>query len=375
MSFYIKAVNFITRKRLLYFMGGKLYRLKNGIRAFRSWVVPVFKSFYYRDQFRPILSYLFTEWKCNIDCHYCFDFDNKRKGMTLETAKKSIDWLKKYGCRVIAIMGGEPLLRKEFILKVIEYGKKQGFFVYLPTNGYLMDKDFIDKAGKAGVAAVNVAIDCIEPKPGLPKALVLIEKNVEYLLKQREKYGYVVFFNINITSKNMDDVKKLTEFARANDIATDYHINEMPQIEKLYFKHHNHDLCVGPDKYKEADELLDWLIEKNKQGYNMINPRQHLVEMKDFIKHKHRKWYCNAGKNGLFIGADGRLSPCFGLMNSGYDWGTVGNKKFHKKKLAEMKKECYKGCFSTCFWTLGYYCDIKTIYYWWRKHVVVGSSR
>ena len=135
------------------------YKVVNGGRAFRRWVIPYLNSRMHKGQFRPVLCYLYTEWKCNIDCHYCFQFDNSRPGMTLDTARSAIDWLKSIGCRVIPIMGGEPLLRKDFILDVIRYGSKSGFFVYLPTNGYLMDREFVDEMGRAGVAAVNLAVD------------------------------------------------------------------------------------------------------------------------------------------------------------------------------------------------------------------------
>ncbi len=80
-------------------------------------------------------------------------------GMDLETAKSAMDWLKSIGCRAIPLMGGEPLLRKDFVLEVIRYGAENGFFMYLPTNGYLLDKAFIDEVGRAGVAAINLAVD------------------------------------------------------------------------------------------------------------------------------------------------------------------------------------------------------------------------
>jgi sulfatase maturation enzyme AslB (radical SAM superfamily) len=37
---------------------------------------PYFNSCIYTNEFRPVLCYLFTEWHCNIDCHYCFQYDN-----------------------------------------------------------------------------------------------------------------------------------------------------------------------------------------------------------------------------------------------------------------------------------------------------------
>jgi len=352
------------------------YKLKNGARAFRRWVIPSVLSKVHSKEFRPVLSYLFTEWKCNIDCHYCFQFDNNQPGMTLETAKKSIDWLKTKGCRVIALMGGEVLLRPDFILDIIEYGVKQGFFVYLPTNGYLLTKDFIDKAGKAGVAAINLAVDCIAPKPGLPKALMPIEKQFRYLVKKQEKYGYILFFNINITSKNLKDVKMLTEIARANGIGTDYHINEPPPIDQPHYKHSKEEgLYIREEQFEEFDELMDWLTEKAGQGYPMVNHPYHFEHMKKFVRGEYEEWPCLAGKNGCFIKADGSLSPCFSMQAGNMNWGKIGDAKFDQKKLAELKKECNKHCLSTCFYTSGrYYNSFLSIYQWMMKHTKLGSN-
>jgi hypothetical protein len=45
---------------------------------------------------------LFVEYKCNIDCWYCWSFDNHVKGMTEDVARRSIDWLHDHGCLVLA---------------------------------------------------------------------------------------------------------------------------------------------------------------------------------------------------------------------------------------------------------------------------------
>ena len=45
-------------------------------RAMNGWLFPYFKSRLLPGQFHPIIAYLFTEWKCNLDCHYCWAFDN-----------------------------------------------------------------------------------------------------------------------------------------------------------------------------------------------------------------------------------------------------------------------------------------------------------
>ena len=46
----------------------------------RGWLFPYVKSRVRAGDFHPIIAYLFTEWKCNLDCHYCWAFDNQRQG-------------------------------------------------------------------------------------------------------------------------------------------------------------------------------------------------------------------------------------------------------------------------------------------------------
>jgi hypothetical protein len=138
----------------------KTERAYNNFKRLRTWKglgAPYFKSKMMPWELRPLISYLFSEWKCNLDCHYCWSYDNSIKGMTEPVAKRSIDWLHETGNRFLALMGGEPLLRPHFIHKITNYAAKKDFLVYLPTNGRLMKPDVIDRLGDAGLATVNLA--------------------------------------------------------------------------------------------------------------------------------------------------------------------------------------------------------------------------
>src|SRR5690348_10165576 len=196
--------------------------------AMRGWAVPFVQSRVLPGEFHPIIAYLFTEYKCNLDCHYCYSFDNRVKGMTEEVARASIDWLHSTTCRVLALMGGEVVLRPPFVHKVVYYAASKGFWIYVPTNGRLLKPPVIDRLADAGVATFNLAVDAVEEKRGLPKALAPIREQFDYLVKKQYRYGYTVFFNINICRNNLDDVRMLTEIAHERGISTDYHINESP---------------------------------------------------------------------------------------------------------------------------------------------------
>jgi pyruvate-formate lyase-activating enzyme len=255
-------------------------------RKVRGWLVPYVRSRVMPGDFHPIIAYLFVEYKCNIDCWYCWSFNNKITGMSEDVARRAIDWLHDHGCRVLALMGGEPLLRPQFAHKVIYYAASKGFWVYVATNGRLLRPDVADRLGDAGTAVFNFALDAWDEKPGLPKALVPARKNLEYLMRKQYVYGYMVFFNMNICRNNLKDIRLLTEYAHEHRLATDYHLNETPMLEQDdHFKHLNENpTYIRSEDWRAVDEVIDWLIVKNRSGYQMVNSVSRLREMKAFMR-------------------------------------------------------------------------------------------
>jgi len=352
---------------------GRRWTIPLILRALRGWMFPYFKSRLLPGDFHPLIAYLFTEWKCNLDCHYCWAFDNRVKGMSEDTARRSIDWLHSTTCRVLALMGGEPLLRPDFAHKVIYYAAKKGFWVYLPTNARLLRPEVIDRVADAGVATVNFAVDVVDERPGLPKALSPVRKYFDYLIKKQYRYGYIVFYNMNICRTNLEDIKRLTEIAHDNGIATDYHINESPMIEQPHFKHADENSTyITKEDWPKVDELVDWLIERNRSGYKMVNSVKRLNDMRDFMRGKVEPWNCRAGQNNVIIRVDGTLAPCFPMYSATYDWGTIGNHKFEVAQLDEMKQECQTHCFSTLNHNLGYCYDDARVIRWVFKQAARG---
>lgn len=355
-------------------MTKKEYQKLNAIRTWKTWGKPYFQSRWKSKELRPLIPYLFTEWKCNLDCHYCWSYNNKVKGMTEDVAKRSIDWLHGIGSRVLALMGGEPLLRPKFIHKIAYYSAMKGIFVYLPTNGRLMTEDVIDRLGDAGLATFNVAVDSVKENKALPKALEPIRSKFDYLVKQQHKYGYTVMFNINICRTNMADVKELTHIARESGIATDYHINETPMMEQPHFKHLDENATyLTPEDYPKVDELLDYLNDlRVNQGYKMVNPIRHMEDMKILMRGEVPQWKCRAGQNSLIIRTDGTLAPCFPMYTATHDWGAIENPKFDVKQLDEMKVECSKHCLSTCNYILAYCYDTARVIKWVARQSLHG---
>ncbi|MEJ5357871.1 MAG: radical SAM protein [Desulfobacterales bacterium] len=336
--------------------GTPLRRTSHFRRACRSWLIPYLRSRLAANEFRPVLSFFYTDLNCNLACSYCYSRGKNIPGMSWETARAAVDWLERQGCRVLAYMGGEPLVRKSFIVELTRLAAQKGFFVYLPTNGILMDRDFIDAIGEAGVAAVNLAVDAMDGYAGIPKNLKRILPQFEYLVEQEKRYGYHTFLNINITGKNVDDVMALTETAHRYGIATDYHISEPPPIDYEGFDPGKTDVWIHESQVDAVDELIDWLIAKNRAGYTMVNSVAHLEAMKRFIRRELPPWPCQAGRISMVIRLDGSFTPCFEYYASEEDWGDIRRgPRFDEERLERLKARCSPGCLSTCNFQVSHY--------------------
>ncbi|MGD1097770.1 MAG: hypothetical protein ABSB35_38000 [Bryobacteraceae bacterium] len=164
-----------------------------------------------------------------------------------------------------------------------------------------------------------------------------------------------MFFNINILSQQHERRAGTDRDPHDHGIATDYHINESPMMDQPDFKHFgNNETFITSNEFAQVDELVDWLIEKKKAGYKMVNSASRLDEMRLFMRGKVQEWNCRAGFNSLIVRTDGTLAPCFPMYNATYDWGTIENHKFETKHLTEMKKSCQPHCFSTLNHILAY---------------------
>ena len=164
-------------------------------------------------EFQPSMAYLFTEWRCDLDCHACWAYQNPVRCMTEDTARRSIDWLHDTGCRAVALMGGEVLLRPQFAHKVVYYAAKRGFSVQVTTHGRRLQREVIDQLGDASVAAVELSVSSDADCQKLSQALRQNQPALAYLLEQQHLYGFAVLFGINISRVNRRDVEQLAQIA------------------------------------------------------------------------------------------------------------------------------------------------------------------
>ena len=144
-------------------------------------------------------------------------------------------------------------------------------------------------------------------------------------------------------------------------------------IEQPHFRHlKGNSTFITRNDWPKIDSLIDWLIDKNRSGYKMVNSVRRLEEMKQFMRGKLQEWDCRAGQNSIIIRTDGTLAPCFPMYSATHDWGIVGQPRFNHSELIELKRQCQPHCFSTLNHNLAYCYRASRAIKWVLKQAIRG---
>jgi len=112
-----------------------------------------------------IVSYAVTR-ACNLSCIHCHV--SARKAMpdelNLNEAKLAIEEMHSLGTEALIFSGGEPLLRKDFVLQLIEYCTDLGIITAMLSNGLLMTPHTALQLQEAGLKVVGMPIDSVVPE-------------------------------------------------------------------------------------------------------------------------------------------------------------------------------------------------------------------
>jgi len=118
-------------------------------------------------QNEPPLStlYLYITNRCNLNCRHCWinpSYTNgvKENGMELKLLTDILEQSKDLGMQSLKITGGEPLLYDSFIGLMEELKKKNwNLFLYMETNGTMIDRKMAKALKEGGMKFVSVSID------------------------------------------------------------------------------------------------------------------------------------------------------------------------------------------------------------------------
>lgn len=316
--------------------------------------------------------------RCNLKCKMCgtraawreeeagmkeLIRKNTKKELSEERFLKLIDEASDLGVeRILLTGGGEPFVRKNLVLRMMEHIKDEAMFGNINTNGVLLNEEEIRRIVKMRWDLVIFSID--SPKAEVHDRLRgdkgTFQKAIENLTlfkKIKRNLGKCkpeIAFNTVITEENYRELPELVELAESvdcNDITLIPLIspNKYPELkvedeESLVRKLEEMERVADEkNMHNNVDEVLQRHKEKMKEGENNNNGKRN-------EKHNIK---CFEPFLNLVVRMDGQVTPCCmiddrkeNIKNKSLDevWngGYYQNlrRKFRQGEIPEGCKEC-----------------------------------
>ena len=111
-----------------------------------DWIRNLYTSLSYNNKYGraiiPFRYFLELTYRCNLNCPYCYVGDERKKTeLSTEEWKNVIDQLPFYS--IATLVGGEPLVRNDFI-DILAYASKRIMNkVHVVSNGILINDEII----------------------------------------------------------------------------------------------------------------------------------------------------------------------------------------------------------------------------------------
>lgn len=241
---------------------------------------------------------LFVGWqltaRCNLRCRYCDLWKKRGRELTTEQVLSGIDQLAALGTKVVALSGGEPLLRDD-LPQIIEHCHAHGITIRIHTNGHNLQR-IAEQLSK--VHAVVLSLDGPEVINDKIRGKGSYQETIEAAELAR-KHGTKVLLNATLTAANVSHVEGIIREAEGLNAP----ITFQPVIKK-------NPEWMDIDHLKPEDvqlgKAIGRLIWHKKQKGSIVG--NSLVSLHAFLgDYSHWKGNSALGRMYIHISYDGRL--------------------------------------------------------------------
>jgi putative peptide-modifying radical SAM enzyme len=199
---------------------------------------------------------IYATTACNLQCTYCYNDDLQHKNSEPQyTLEELVSFLKKYGRKGdhISFIGGEPLIRSNWIHKVISATQDLGFEYGLYTNGVNLGKLSPDMLSK--LKHILISIDGDEEQNDRFRGKGTFSKIIKHLEVLRPLFQGKIIARMTAAPDN--DLEKSVKALAA-----------LPYFDTIYWQYQNmknFDNYPVEQKWKELEKLLAFWLENLKQ--------------------------------------------------------------------------------------------------------------
>ncbi|MDD3237143.1 MAG: radical SAM protein [Candidatus Gastranaerophilales bacterium] len=299
-------------------------------------------------------------YRCNLRCPYCYIGDDRNKNeLSTQEWFNIIDQVPRYA--FISLIGGEPLLREDFIPILQKCSKRTLNKVNIVSNGSLLTDEIINELIKQKLLMFSVSLDGYGATHDLNRGSTgLFEKvtsNIEKLnnAKKNKKDKPYTDIKTVILENNLNELPKL--YKLSNELNSEYFSlsfkrnNMMKQNSNLYETFNKDfyeteypiELYFDMENFKEIYKELESQAKSYKTKLRWapkFHPTGDLKKIEKFFSSNaspkdlyHR---CLTPYSNININPEGDIYPCLSLK--------IGNVKENKiKDIINMPKfKCFR---------------------------------
>jgi len=227
--------------------------------------------------------------------------------LAAEVADMIQEWSESYGLEFSSsfnVTGGEPFMRGD-IFEILEEIAKNGFELYLLTNGILVDGERAGRLAGLRVRGVQVSIegpeavhDSIRGKGSFSSAL----KGVRHLLDA----GIVVTLNTTLSAVNADT------FLQMLDLCCSLGVQKLG-FSRLVPSGRGREMLASMLDATRVQELYETIFSAETKGVTLVTGDPVASQMSAEVEGDEGSVPCGgcaAGLSGLTILPDGTITPC-----------------------------------------------------------------
>lgn len=250
---------------------------------------------------RFINAYVAITKKCSLQCEHCYEWDNLNKKETLsaEQLKSIVAKIQERGVSQIHFSGGEPLLKIDLLVDILNSAQKETDFWVL-TSGFKLTSDNAKKLKTAGLNGVIISLDHFDPEKhnefrGFKEAYYWVENAVQNAIENQ----LVVALSL-CTTAEFTTLDNLITYA---NLAKKMGVSFIQLLEPKAVGHYSgKNVSLSEDQIKL---LENFYLEMN------YNPKYKEYPLISYHGYYQRKQGCYAaGNRSFYVDPDGDLNAC-----------------------------------------------------------------
>jgi radical SAM protein with 4Fe4S-binding SPASM domain len=306
-------------------------------------------------KYKPLNVVWETTLRCNMKCMHCgSSAGNGRKNeLTTRESIALCNDLKKIGTNLITMMGGEPLVRKDWNI-IATHIRDVGLELTIISNGFLINKNTVSQLKKLDPYAVAISLDGGKEEThdlirGMKGSFERCKKNIELLRNENINTSVIT----TVHKQNFNELPEIRDFLLGKGVAWQIQmatpIGRFPQKQMLSKdEFYSVGLFISSIRKQHSPKDLAVLGAHNFGYHSKVLPNVMLFP-----------WLgCQAGISTVGIQSDGGVKGCMSLPNEFVEgnireksikeiWNQPNsfsyNRNFNKKDLKEDCKNCKHG--------------------------------